>query len=178
MKLQYHNNILVKEIWKSIEEFSGYEVSNYGRIRSIKRWIKGPLGHPRLKKGMLLKLSMSTGGYSQITLKKDNRGTTRKIHQLVAIAFLNHIANGMKLVIDHIDDVKTNNFIYNLRVVTNRVNTTKNKNSVTGFTGVSFVKGNKVNPFKAQIRINGKLKHLGVFSTAELASKAYQDAII
>ena len=78
--------------------------------------------------------------------------------------------------IDHINGDRSDNRIANLRVVDQSGNSqnrrTKQKNNQSGFFGV-HISGAK---WRAQIRIEKKLKHLGLFDTPELASKAYIDA--
>jgi hypothetical protein len=51
-------------------------------------------------------------------------------------------------------------------------NTCKPKSNTTGYKGVSFHK--RAKKYHAQIRTDGKLKHLGLFKTAEKASKVYE----
>lgn len=77
--------------------------------------------------------------------------------------------------IDHINGDRSDNRISNLRVVDFSGNAQNRhgpqKNNKAGFFGV-HVSGNK---WRAQIRIDGKLKHIGLFDTPELASQAYID---
>lgn len=78
--------------------------------------------------------------------------------------------------IDHRDHDRSNNRINNLRDVTqsgnmqNQVKATK-QNLSCGFLGVRF--HDKKGKYEAQIRINGKQKHLGSFPTAQEAHSAY-----
>jgi hypothetical protein len=75
--------------------------------------------------------------------------------------------------IDHIDIDPTNNKIENLRVVNhsmNMRNKNKFKNCSSKYKGVSWDR----NKWKAQIRINGKTKHLGYFDNEEEAYLAYK----
>ena len=77
--------------------------------------------------------------------------------------------------IDHINGIKDDNRIANLREATNQqnlFNRGKYKNNTSGHKGVSFHK--PANKFQAKIRINRKLKHLGYFDSKEEASAAYQ----
>jgi len=78
--------------------------------------------------------------------------------------------------IDHIDGIRNNNRILNLREVTRSENQQNiynaYKNSKTGFLGVSQ-RGNR---FQAQIKINGKRMYLGSFSSPEEAHIAYIEA--
>lgn len=78
--------------------------------------------------------------------------------------------------IDHINGIKTDNRIANLRVVTLAVNVqnkrTAQKNNQSGLLGVSVRKSG----FQAKIKINRKTIYLGHFKTAELAHEAYLEA--
>lgn len=77
-------------------------------------------------------------------------------------------------IIDHIDRVKNNNRINNLRESTaqqNQANRTKTKSNKTGYKGVSFI--SKVNKYRADIKINKKCYYLGLFNTLEEAAEAY-----
>ncbi len=75
--------------------------------------------------------------------------------------------------IDHIDGNGLNNRIENLRDVTSRENSMNRKtqlNNTSGVTGVRWHKGAK--KFEAHIKINGKFKYLGLFTTLEAAAAA------
>lgn len=79
--------------------------------------------------------------------------------------------------IDHINRVRTDNSIKNLRACTlslNQSNRKLNSNSSTGFTGVSYVERSK--KYKATIYKNSKPIYLGLYETPELASEAYKQA--
>lgn len=119
------------------------------------------------KKGAL-KYSISRGGYRQVVLFKNGKGKCFFIHALMAITYLNHIPNGKKVVIDHIDNDKTNNKLDNLKIVTARENVVKYKNGKYP-TGV-IRNGNR---FVAKIIINNKYNHIGTFATPEEAHNAY-----
>ena len=78
--------------------------------------------------------------------------------------------------IDHINGNRSDNRISNLRVVNQSGNAqnrrASQKNNQSGYFGV-HASGKK---WRAQIRIDKKLKHLGLFDTPELASMAYIEA--
>jgi hypothetical protein len=79
--------------------------------------------------------------------------------------------------IDHINGIKTDNRISNLRVVTHRENmrnTTAYKTSKTGVKGVVLVG----NSYIAKIGVNYKNVHIGSFKTLYEAKKAYEDAAL
>ena len=62
------------ELWKIIER--DYEISNKGRIRSLKTI------------PFILKTRIDRYGYEIVTLHLDGKALTRKIHRLVALAFI------------------------------------------------------------------------------------------
>jgi hypothetical protein len=152
------------------------EATKCGRIRRIKvGWTKSKsikLGEIDFSK---LKLNE---GYQCIGVQVEIiKAKKLLVHQIIASVFLNHQINGLKFVIDHINSIKTDNRIDNLRIITNRENVSKELAIKSGLpTGVSFIK-NK-NRFKTQIYINGKRIYLGCFKDSILASQAYQNALI
>lgn len=79
--------------------------------------------------------------------------------------------------IDHINGVRHDNRICNLRTATraeNGQNRAINKSSASGYLGVSWYPLS--GKWLARIRKNGKLKHIGYFDTAERAHAAYLSA--
>lgn len=78
-------------------------------------------------------------------------------------------------VIDHIDGNRLNNRVENLRSVChseNNKNKTKGVNNTSGMTGVSWHK--RINKWAANIKINGKMKHLGYFDDFKQAVRIRQ----
>ncbi len=79
--------------------------------------------------------------------------------------------------IDHINGVRTDNRIANLRIATpaeNSQNQGKNRNNTSGYTGVSWNK--RAGKYQSQIQVNGKLIYLGLFDDKEEAKQAREDA--
>lgn len=77
--------------------------------------------------------------------------------------------------IDHINQDKSDNRLSNLRDGTksqNKANVGVTKQNTSGIKGVRRRNGR----FEAQIKVNGKYKHLGVFHSAEMARLAYESA--
>ena len=151
------------EIWKDIIGFEKiYQVSSFGNIISLK-----------FGKEKKLQKIIDSKGYYQIKLYKNKKAYTKKIHQLVAISFLNHIPNKHILVVNHKDFNTLNNNVDNLEIVTQRENTSfKHIKYSSQYTGVSWNKRNK--KWGASIRINGKSKHLGLFMREYDAYLAYE----
>lgn len=154
-----------KEIWKDIPQYEGYQASSLGRIRSIDREVRHHTGSTFIRKGKVLSQNLDTR-YLRVCIF----GGAKRVHQLVAMAFLGHVPNGHKLVVDHYPDkTTTNNKLSNIRLVTQR----ENASSVRGFskhTGVGL-KGSK---WRATIRVNGKQIFLGSFTNEIDAHNAYQ----
>ena len=79
-------------------------------------------------------------------------------------------------VIDHINGVRDDNRFCNLRDVSNTENLQNrrrpNKNTSSGFLGVHRV----ADAWVAQIGVNGRNTHIGIFKTPELAHAAYIEA--
>ena len=147
---------------KVIEGFSKYTISVLGEIENIKT-------------GKQVKPAEGTNGYLQVFLVSDDgRQKTKKVHKLVANTFLDKIDSTQKYVVDHINGDKKDNKLLNLRVVTNRENTTRNVGKYK--TGVSFYT-NRNKPFRAEYKIKNKSFHIGYFLTEEEAHDAYLKTI-
>lgn len=76
--------------------------------------------------------------------------------------------------IDHINRVRDDNRLCNLREATNQENswnTNKRKDNTSGYRGVCWDKRTK--KWQANIAINGNKKHIGHFDTPETAHAAY-----
>lgn len=114
-----------------------------------------------------------------VCLKSDEGAwKMRAIHQFVAMTYLGHEPCGMSLVVDHIDNDKTNNHVSNLQIVSQRVNSTKDqwrRNPASLYPGVTLRKSGK---WRSKIRINNKDRHLGYFISEADAGRAYELAVI
>ena len=168
------------EVWKDVPNYYGmYQCSNLGRVKGLDRVISNRKGN-YIKKGKILKNCLDGSKYEFISL--NNNGVSRKIkvHQVIAITFLNHKINKHLCVIDHINGDRSNNKLNNLRIVSQRYNTSscfrKDKiNFTSKHAGVSWhIKSKK---WMSKIYINKKQLYLGVFNTELEASKAYQDKL-
>lgn len=90
-----------KEIWKDVVGYEGlYQVSNLGRVKSLFRYKK------------ILKQFEDNKGYLRVTLYKNNKSKSIKVHKLVAEAFIPNPNNYD--CINHKDENKTNNRVENL----------------------------------------------------------------
>lgn len=118
-----------EEVWKSIKGYEDlYEISNYGRVKSLARLRKSKNGSLYKSKEKILKPQTLTKGYLGVRLYKDNKGETLKIHRLVYETFIGQIPKGYD--VNHIDEDKTNNCVWNLNLMTKEENNaygTRNK---------------------------------------------------
>ena len=166
------------EVWRDIPGYKNYyQVSDEGRVRSLDRTIINSLGRKRFYKGKFFEGSLHNGGYKILTLSKGGKIKHFLIHQLVAMAFLGHKPDGHSLVIDHIDGDRTNDNVDNLRIVTNRDNTStchrSDRNVLSSeLAGVYWFK----DKWRAKIVFKNKNIYLGQFDSEINASNAYQDA--
>lgn len=131
----------------------------------------------RVRSARRIKVGDAAGcdnGYGYLRIRID--GVEHKAHRLAWL-----YVNGLWPVsqIDHINGLRDDNRIGNLRDVSQSVNsqnlrsaTAQNKSS--GLLGVSWHK--RDSRWVAQINIDGKKHHLGYFNTAELAYAAYLEA--
>lgn len=167
----------VKEIWKAIPGYEYmYEVSNLGNVKSLSRENYSGKGM-KMSKERIRSLTKDSKGYLQLSLCKEGKLKTFKVHKLVVMAFMGHIPNGkMDFVVDHINNVKTDNRLENLQIITNRENISKDvKNKTSKYTGVYWC--NTYQKWKAQIQINKKLNSLGSFKSEYDAHLAYQNKL-
>ncbi|WP_200411333.1 NUMOD4 domain-containing protein [Virgibacillus salexigens] len=104
------------EIWKQIDGYAGYEVSNLGRVRSLDREIFG--GNKR--RGKLLKPAKSKQGYLYVSLYRNRESKKMRVHRLVAFMFIPNTEN--KYEVNHINGNKLNNKVNNLEWVTREEN--------------------------------------------------------
>lgn len=137
--------MLKTEIWKPVLGYEGYyEVSNIGRVRSVPRMRITKGGGRAPCGGIILKQRKNSLGYMDILLRKDFERTQRSkhhtVHKLVAEAFLGPQPEGMQ--VDHVDHVRTNNCVDNLRWLTQKENSRRRPATKLSEEIVSTIKKN------------------------------------
>lgn len=113
--------------------------------------------------------TLNSDGYVRIVIAKIDF----KAHRL-AWAFTHGVIPHPLIPLDHLNGIRSDNRIGNLRICTpkqNSENATRPKSSTTGFKGVARCKN--TTKFRAYICHNRKQIHLGMFETAEEANRAY-----
>jgi hypothetical protein len=114
------------EVFKTIESFNDYEISNYGRIRTKSRKVRyihsvTKNEHFRTTECKFLKVHFNKRtGYIFCQLYKNKKMHNQTIHRLVAETFLEK--NNMFNVVNHKDGNKHNNFVENLEWCTDKYN--------------------------------------------------------
>ena len=139
----------MQEIWKDIKGYEGlYQVSNLGRVKSLRRWAGNQYSNKFIKREKILKHSTEKGGYYHYTLRKDGKETKGREHRLVAEAFIPNPNNYP--CINHKDENIKNNNVNNLEWCTYKYNNNYGKHKERQ------VKSHK--PFKKTIVLQYNLK--------------------
>jgi hypothetical protein len=136
-------------MWKKIEGYPGYEVSDQGDLRNSRGWILKPA---------------TVRGYKLIVLTKKHF----YIHRLVAAAFLGPCPEGKE--VDHKNNIRSDNRLENLQYLTHSENLRKcpkKAGCASPFIGVYKHKKRWTASGTA-----GKQVYLGCFDTQEEAARA------
>ena len=102
----------MKEIWKDIKGYEGlYQISSFGNVKSLDRYIINKNGDKQYFPGKYLTQGIGDS-YLKVTLSKNNKQRTFRVHILVARTFIPNPEN--KPEVNHIDGNKKNNKVNNL----------------------------------------------------------------
>ncbi len=167
------------EFFKDIPGYEGmYQVSNLGRVKSLSREVLNRGKFPTISKEKFITPIFNGKGYYILKLFKNGNSKSIAVHVIVAMAFLNHTPDGShKIVVDHINNIKTDNRLENLQLLSQRENCSKDRKGGTSqYIGVNWCKTK--NKWRARITIDGKYKFLAYYSTEYEAHYAYQSVLL
>ena len=112
---EFTDTELEQEQWRDIDGYDGmYQVSNIGRVRSLK-----------YGKVRVMKQGKNRKGYLFVNLYRDGKQKNVSVHRLVAQAFIEN-DDETKIYINHRDECKQNNRLWNLEYCTAQYNNTYN----------------------------------------------------
>lgn len=160
------HNIELEE-WRDIVNYEGiYQISSLGNLRSLDRL--DAAGHKL--KGKEMSLVVKTTGYVGVTLCKNGKKTNKRVHRLVAEAFIENKEN--KTQVNHLDGNKTNNNVSNL------VWSTPSENTIhaykNGLAKANYGPGAKASAKKRSVKLkaeNLKTGEIIYFDNSRLAAE-------
>jgi hypothetical protein len=156
------------ERWKAVTGYEElYEVSSLGNVRSL----------PKRNQKQMLIMSPKISRYRYVLLVKDNKRKMFSVGSLVLTAFKG--PRPYKLEVDHINRVKTDDRLTNLRWLSrsqNELNCDRCENSSSG--GVAGVNWHtQSQTWRATVSLNGAQKCLGNYHSIAEAAKAVKNFI-
>lgn len=169
----------MNENWKAIPGYEGlYEVSDLGNVKALPKIQKVRKGIYANMPERIKKPKALVNGYIRAGLTLNNKAKHLFIHRLVMFAF--HGVPEKNTVVDHINGIKTDNKLSNLRYCTNRQNCTyarEKRVSTSKYVGVFKMKGNRIRKYRASIQVNKIMICLGYYATEIEAHNEYQRAL-
>lgn len=159
----------MEEIWKDIKGYEGlYQISNFGRVRSLERKVKG-----RKYRRKFLSIQKNKNGYQKVGLYNSPNHKSISIHRLVALNFIPNPHN--KKCVNHKDGNKENNKVNNLEWVTHSENMkhafTKGLNFVTKENHSNNIKRSIETNRRPVLRYGGNEKEAKYYSISEASRK-------
>jgi len=153
---------VVEEKWLPIVDYEKYQVSDLGRVKNIKT-------------GKFISCRSDKNGYLRVGLYDDMIQHTLGIHRLVLQSFY---PNDEKLECDHINHIKYDNRLANLRWVTvSQQQLHRKKFGISSkYISVYWDKINK--KWRSRCSIEGKRYNIGFFDDEHDAGRAYNEFII
>lgn len=101
------------EEWRAVVGWEGsYEVSSWGRVRSVNRVVMAKNGYARALSGRIRVFHRSPGGYPAVGFRAAGVGRTMLVHRLVAFAFIPNPNDYLE--VNHLDGDKYNARVENL----------------------------------------------------------------
>lgn len=153
----------MSEVWKPIKGYEGiYEVSSYGRVRSLARMRIDKKGRRKPIPEKMLKMH-DRKGYDSVTLQDMGRKAIMSVHRLVAMAFIPNPDN--LPIINHRDENPKNNQVSNLEWCDISYNTRYG-------TGIERAKAKHDYKYKSVEQLTMDGKHIATYKGVREAAKA------
>ncbi len=155
------------EDWRDTIEidYPNYMISCLGRVKNTVR-------------NKVLKPTMDNMGYYTVKLSHKGVAKTFRVHQLVANAFLEEPDDPTQTFVDHINNVRTDNNVGNLRWTTqqqNNMNRVKQNNTSSQYKGVTWDKAKR--KWSCGIKCKGKRVNLGRYDNEKAAARRYNEVV-
>lgn len=143
------------EVWKDVEGYEGiYQVSNMGRVKSLKRNVLKSDGKIQPIPERILKGKRDKDGYIEVKLTNFNFIKYIRVHRLVLITFLGYDSH--KSQVNHKNGVKDDNRLENLEWCTQVENTLHSLYKLGNYDNLNMDGLNK--PFKVnKLDLNGNV---------------------
>ncbi len=111
------------ENWRVIPSFEHYEASDKGNVRSTNFEVVRKNGRTYKHRGQMLTQQINNDGYCFVQLYVNKKRFVKLVHRLVYEAFNGQLDD--ELVIDHINNDRTDNRLENLQLISSRENLQK-----------------------------------------------------
>ena len=108
----------MEEEFRTLGSYPNYQVSNFGRVKSLGRRIVVRHGMRIPAKQRILTPTLRDSGFYTVTLSPEkNKQCVCHLHKLVAMSFLNYDLTHKTYTPIHIDGDKSNNNLSNIKVI-------------------------------------------------------------
>ena len=145
----------MSEVWTPVVGYEGlYEISDSRRVRSVDRIVR----HGHRRRGRVLKQTIDPCGYMTVSLSKANHKRTKRVHSLVAEAFIGPRPYGMEVLhgAKGLDDNSISNLSYGTRQQNARNRARDNTNAEGESHGMSKLTDDDVVEIRRQLRNGAK----------------------